>query len=161
MLQVPWKKLSPERIFKFYKDGQKELLVKNNNDPNFAMKSLMFRSEILKHDFTKRQMSILFFIYTFSYAFLKEEANIPKLQDFSLVGIAPSKAKPELQKLEKMKVINWDREKNLFKLTDFREWDAPYVAAYNDARAKELYLLNLEDAGVDVKSMMDQLNSEL
>ncbi|MED3562358.1 replication protein [Bacillus xiapuensis] len=159
---MPWKRVSPQRILKFYKDGLMELNSKEQANPDMAVKSLMMRSEILKHDFTKRQMSILLFIYTFSYAFAKEEANIPKLSDFSLVGIAPSKIKPELQKLENMGVIIWDRESNVFKLNDFRDWhDAPYVSTYNDTRAKELYLLNLEEAGVDVKSMMDQLYSEI
>jgi hypothetical protein len=158
---MPWKKMSYERTIQVFKDALDEIIFKNDVDPNAFVEALMIRAEILKHDFTKRQMSILMGIYTFSYAMCKDTAYIPKLQDFQLVGVGVTKIKDELRKLEDMNVLEIDRENFLFKLKDFHEWEVPYISTFSDTRAKELYLLNLEHAGVDVTAMMDKLNKEV
>lgn len=158
---MPWKKLSYERTIQVYKDALDEIVVKNSVHSNAFVEALVVRAEILKHDFTKRQMSILMGIYTFSYGLCKTSAYIPKLQDFQLVGVGITKIKDELRKLENMNVLEWDRENNLFTLKDFHVWEAPFISTYSETRAKEIYLLNLEHAGVDVVTMMDNLKKEV
>jgi hypothetical protein len=146
---MPWAKQTHERIMTVYKEIIEKVAVKDRN-MELAVNELLVRAEILKRDFTKRQLVIMSYIITFSYFYGKESALIPKLKDFSLAGISPTKVKDELVKLEEMQVITWVRGKgyNEFSINDPREWKAEYHSSYDDARSKELFFLNLKHAGV-------------
>ena len=143
-----WAKLSHDRMQSVYLQIFDEIIVKNHN-PELATREVFIRAEILKRNFSKRQLTILAFIGTFSYMYGKESAIIPKLKDFEIAGISITKIADELKKLEGMNVITWYRGKdtNEFSINDPREWQADYHSIYNDIRSRELFLLNLKDAG--------------
>ena len=147
---MPWAKHTHERILTVYKEIVEEYALKNRN-MDLAINEMLIRAELLKRDFTKRQLVILSYIITFSYFYGKESALIPKLKDFSLAGISPTKIKDELTKLEEMHVIKWDKGKdyNEYRINDPREWTAAYHSNYDDRRSKELFFLNLKHAGAD------------
>jgi hypothetical protein len=153
---MPWTKLNEEQTFNAYKEIFLETQKCADKDDNLTVKSFMIRAELLKHDFTKRQMIIVMFIFTFSYLYGKEWALIPKLQDFEICGISKTKVKFELKKLIDMQVIEWKQEENLFGIKDPQLWLAEYNSGYNDMRSKELFLLNLRHAEVDVTGIIEK-----
>lgn len=145
------------------KDNQKSVLYSDlvdalidhvSSDKNFLMRDLYIRSEILKFDFTKRQRAILTFIFGTSYNFGKMTAIFPMLRDFELCGVQAGKAANELQKLVDMDVISWDKETNEFGVKDPRGWNAPKNYGYNQERIREVFIINMRHAGVDVDSVI-------
>jgi hypothetical protein len=147
----------------YFKDGSHSktylnlldaLLSHTSSNTNLAMRDLYIRSELLKYDFTKRQRSILTFIFGLSYDFGKNTAVIPKMKDWEICGIQPAKAQSELKKLVNMDVITWNKETNEFGIADPRGWKAPINEGYNQSRARELFVLNLKHAGIDVDSII-------
>jgi hypothetical protein len=155
---MPFARLSYERTVKVYKEVLEETLINHHQDIDLTVKELLIRGEILKHDFTKRQMVILMFIITFSYNYGKEYAYIPKVQDFEIAGISKKHINDELKKLLSMKVIDWNKEEKLFKINEPRFWEnCPYNSGYNDERSRELFMLNLQHAGIDVMPIIQKL----
>lgn len=157
---MPWARMTHERKMKVYKDILGDMIV-GKRDLDLTIHELLVRAEILKHDFTKRQMTILMFIFTFSFAYGKDSAYIPKLQDFEIAGVSKTKIKAELNQLVKMNVIEWNQEEMVFKIKDTSTWEVPYNAGYNDVRSNELFILNLEHSGYDVSGLMKKLKEEL
>lgn len=141
-----------------YKELLKELILEGRTNYDLVVKEMLIRAEIMKRDFTKRQLNILTIIYTYSFAYGKEEALIPKIMDFSLSGVGINKVKYELQALEEMDVIDWNRDKNLYRIKETIYWKVPYSSLYNDERTKELFFLNLKHAGVNVEPILEKLN---
>jgi hypothetical protein len=154
---LPWAKNTYERTVKVYKDFLYDVLINHHQDIEMTAKELLIRGEILKHDFTKRQMVIIMFIMTFSYNYGKETAYIPKLKDFAIAGISERKIKNEIDKLLKMNVIEWNKDECLFSFKEPRFWNAPYNVGYNDNRSQELFLMNLDHAGIDVSLIIEKL----
>jgi hypothetical protein len=157
---MEWTNVSRERIKTFYT----ELFDKNRNKDELLVKDILIRAEILKRNFTKRQLTILSLIVTFSFLYGKETALIPKLKDFELTGLSATKIKDELTKLVEMNIITWERGKdtNEFSINDPCEWKAAYHSTYNDIRASELFFLNLKHAGVtlDIDSIKEKAITE-
>jgi hypothetical protein len=156
---MPWAKMTYNRIQTIYAELFDKVFVKSRNSELIA-KDALIRAEILKRDFTKRQLTILTFIETFSFPYGKESAIIPKLKDFEVAGISATKVKDELTKLIDLNVITWERGKdtNEFWINDPREWKANYHSTYNDIRSRELFFLNLRHAGVtfDLDALMQK-----
>src|SRR5205085_8025734 len=111
---MPWAKLTYDRTVSVYKDLLEETLINHQKDIDLIIRELLVRGEILKHDFTKRQLTILMFIITFSFNYGKETAYIPKLQDFEVAGISKKHIKNELNKLMEMKWSLGIRKKKHF-----------------------------------------------
>jgi hypothetical protein len=148
--KMPLKKMTYERTIQL---GSK-FIVENGseystNRMGSYYREMIIRNEMMKHDFTKRQLNILIFIANHSFAFLKGEALIPKLQDFELAGIGKTKIKEELTRLEDMHVIKWNREMRTFAISDVDVWKVPYNDGYNEDRAREIFILNVKHAGLD------------
>jgi hypothetical protein len=136
------------------------IVKKFDKSPEFVGKELLIRSEILKRDFTKRQVNIVFMIFTFSFAYGKENALIPKLADFELCGVSKTLIKKELEKLEEIKVLTWDRDTNEFEINSPLIWEAPYHYGYSDIRSQELFLLNLKHANIDIDEIVNAIKEE-
>lgn len=155
---MPWAKFTYERTVEAYKDVLEETLLNHQKDIDLIVKELLFRAQVLKHDFTKRQLNILSMIVTFSYNYGKDYAFIPKLKDFSIAGISEKHIRNELDKLIGMNVISENKEENLYRIIEPRFWkEIPYNSGYNDDRSRELFLLNLEHAGIDVTPIVRKL----
>ena len=151
---MPWAKNTYQRTVTAYKDLLEDTIINHQKDIDLLVKELLIRGDILKHDFTKRQLIILSFILTFSYNYGKEWAYIPKLSDFSIAGISFKKIREELNKLLRMSVIEVNEKENLFRIQEPRFWSCPYNKEYDDNRSRELFLLNLEHAGIDVSPII-------
>lgn len=134
--------------------------IAKQDNPSLLMKEILIRAEILKRDFTKRQMNILGAIFLFSYAYGKEWALIPKMKDFELAGISSIKIRSEIDQLIEMGVVKWNQEENLFRITDPSEWTTKYHNGYRGNRAKELVVLNLQHSGIDVERIIKLNNCE-
>lgn len=155
---MPWGNLTYDETVKIYSDLMSEVYGKNGKiDLDLIIKELLIRAEMFKYDFTKRQMTIIMFIITFSFNIGKEVAYIPRLNDFYIAGISPTKIKQELISLTKMNVIDWNQKEGVFRIRDSREWLVPLNIGYNDARAIDLYFKNLDHAGVDVVKLIEKL----
>lgn len=153
---MSWVELSYDEKIEIYKEIFKEQIESPRN-PDLAIFDMMVNASILQHDFTKRQLVIIKFIMTLSFGFQKREALIPKLQDFELAGISKKKIKDELKKLIDMNVVNWNKDENLFSITDPRKWDTvPYNVGYNIPRSRELFYLNIVHAGIDIKPLLQK-----
>ena len=147
---MPWTKLGYERLTAFYKETILKIGEKKRNNLHIPQQEMLYRAEVLRRDFTKRQLKIISMIQTLSYYIGKERAVIPKMQDWEIAGISRLKARSELAKLVEMNVIDWNEENNTFAIKDPREWkdDVKYHSGYNNQRAQELFILNLKDSGV-------------
>lgn len=139
-----------------------EVYGKNSNvNLDLIIRELVIRAEMFKYDFTKRQMVIIMFIITFSFNIGKEAAYIPRLNDFYIAGISPTKVKSELEKLVNMSVIDWNQKENIFRIRDSREWNVSLNVGYSNARAIDLFFKNMDHAGVDVVKMIEKLKNEI
>lgn len=79
--------------------------------------------EILKRDFSKRQLKILLFIMRYSYGFSQKSCVFEHLSDFQQAGLDRTDIKKELNILALARVILWDKENNIFQLNkNFEEW---------------------------------------
>lgn len=150
---MPWKDLTYEQKVGIYKEIFNEQIVSPRN-ADLVILEMMIQSEMLRHDFTKRQMIIITFISTLSFSFGKRDAYIPKVIDFELSGISSKHVHSELNKLVSMGVINWNKEEKLFYVEDPRNWDVPFNSGYNYDRSRQLFYLNIERAGVDIQPFL-------
>jgi hypothetical protein len=147
---MPYARYAQERL-PYYMKAIKQIGGMKVNNPQTVEKELLIRCEIIRRDLTKRQMNILILIFTFSRYLGKERAVIPKMRDFEICGVSKIKIRSELTKLVELDVLDWNEEENSFCIRDPKEWKVKYNTSYNDDRAWELFILNLRDAGVDVK----------
>ncbi|AZO95248.1 replication protein [Halocella sp. SP3-1] len=77
---------------------------------------------IMKSQFSKRQLNILFLIWRCSYGFSKKVAKLKK-SDFQYVGVYPGDITKELLYLQEAKVIYWDEENDLIAFNkDYDRW---------------------------------------
>jgi hypothetical protein len=158
---MPWAHLTFERMKSVYAELIK--LVHEGKHTNIEISAMetLIRAEYAKRDFTKRQLKIVAMIFGLSYSFGKEWAIIPKMRDFELAGISKIKIRKELDQLIEMGVVEWKPEEHLFKITDPRKWTgAPYHSGYNDARSKELFLINLKHADIDIALAFEEIEGE-
>jgi hypothetical protein len=153
---MPWREKTYERAEKVYKYLLKDMIMNIDTDYDRKINELLIRAEVLKRDFTKRQLKILTIILTFSFAYGKSTAML-QLSDFALTGIPPKKINEEIRKLIEMKVITWDDVFNEFSVNDPREWEVPYHNYYDDKRSIELFMLNLKHAGVDTEAILEKI----
>jgi hypothetical protein len=157
---MPWKKIPQNRNMEVYKETLGEL-IKDSKDIDTTIMGMLIRTELLKHDFTKRQINVISLIFTFSFAYGKESAYIPKLQDFGIAGVGFKKVREELDKLLKMNVITWNKEENLFSINNPLLWrNVPRNKAYDEDRLRQLFMLNLEHYGIDITPIVEKINAK-
>jgi hypothetical protein len=143
---MPWAKLCYDEVTGMYAEILPKIGELKFKKPYIPQLELMVRAEVLRRDFTKRQLKIISMILSFSYYVGKEKAIIPKMQDWELCGINKIKARSELTQLANMNVIEWNEEENSFAFKDIREWEVKYHSGYNHNRMLELFDLNWKDA---------------
>lgn len=100
--------------------------------------------EIIRRDFSKRQLAILHLILRLSYGCKRKEANIPRLKDFEICGVGRTHISKELNYLEQCRVITWDKDSMLFKPNkDYEKWQVNPVKGWDEEEYKSLIHLNL------------------
>jgi hypothetical protein len=120
-----------------------------NRSPEILELELLVRAEILKRDFTKRQVNIILMIFTFSYPYGKSSAIIPQQKDWELCGVSKTLIKKEIQKLVDLDVITYNKDEEEYSINSPLIWSAPYHHGYSDERSKELFLINIKHAGIN------------
>jgi hypothetical protein len=161
-MSMPYAREDERRTTRLFQSIIEEYL--KNRQAEIVIKDLLVKSEILKRDFTKRQLNILSYIQSLSFGFGKEEALIPQTQDFELCGVSKTKARQEIDKLIEMGVINFNEVENLYSINPPSKWDASYHKGYVETRSQELFILNAIDANWDIvkiKEKLETLESEL
>lgn len=94
----------------------------NPQPDQFTRLSNELLEAVMRTDFTKRQLNILFLIWRCSYGFGKKVAILKK-SDFQVVGIYPSDITKELNYLAEAKVIFWDEANDLIAFNkDYDQW---------------------------------------
>lgn len=94
----------------------------NPQPDQFTRLSNELLEAVMRSDFTKRQLNILFLIWRCSYGFGKKVAILKK-SDFQVVGIYPSDITKELNYLAEAKVIFWDKVNDLIAFNkDYDQW---------------------------------------
>ncbi len=148
---MPWAKKTNDEL-DFYMDVLRKIGAKKINNPKRTKRELLIRGEVLRRNFTKRQMNIISFIFSFSLYLGKEKAIIPKMRDFEIAGVGKDKIRNEIDQLVELNVLDWNQEEKTFAVKDPWEWKVKYHAGYNHERGIELFLLNLNDAGIELYS---------
>jgi hypothetical protein len=149
---MPYAKYFYKRLENFYSKALPLIGKKKFENRHIPNQEMFIRMEIIRRDFTKRQMNIIGMILSLSYYIGKEKAIIPKMRDWEIAGISKIKARSELTQLVELDVIEWDEEENVFALKDPRLWKVKYHSGYNDERATEIFQLNLKDAGISIET---------
>lgn len=153
---MPWSK-SYERTIEAYRDLLGDIIPNRRKSIELIAREQLIRGSLLKYDFTKRQLTILMFLMTYSFNLCKEWAYIPMLKDFSVGGISFKKIRNELNQMIKMGVIEWNKEETLFRIREPQFWKCPINEGYDDNRSRQLFLLNLQHSGVDVTPITQKL----
>ncbi|HHY74064.1 MAG TPA: DnaD domain protein [Bacillus bacterium] len=79
--------------------------------------------EIIRRDFSKRQLAILHFVIRLSYGCQKKDCVIEKFNMFEIAGINKVDIKKELKFLRECFVINWDETTMIFSINkDYEKW---------------------------------------
>ena len=73
--------------------------------------------------FSKRQIVIILFIWRLSYGFNSKETKPLKFSDFTVCGVGKGHIKKELEELERINGLIWNRELKIFSINkDFDTW---------------------------------------
>lgn len=114
------------------------------SEPNYE--EFIFKiwvEHVICRDFTKRQIKILGLIYLFSIHNKKLECYIPTLNSFEVSGVSRHKIKAELQKLVDLKVVEWNQETMIFKITtEVENWKVDFADHYSPGKIEQIIALN-------------------
>lgn len=101
--------------------------------------------EILKRDFTKRQLSIILFIIRFSYGCQRKQTLKLKFSDFQQCGIYSQNIKKELRNLKQNRIIFHDEETNIFSVNkNYEQWFMKYCPEYEEIKFNKIIKTQLE-----------------
>ncbi|MEC1714719.1 replication protein [Schinkia azotoformans] len=102
-------------------------------------------NEIIRRDFSKRQLAILHFIIRLSYGCHQKDCLIEKFNAFEIAGLNKSDIKKELQFLRDCRVINWDEKKMVFSINkDYELWQINPTKGYDKEKMDQLIHENLK-----------------
>ncbi|TYS68682.1 hypothetical protein FZC76_06975 [Sutcliffiella horikoshii] len=105
--------------------------------------------EIIRRDFSKRQIAILHLIIRLSYGCNKKDCVIDKLSDFEVAGIHRSDIKKELHYLKEANVIDWNQEGKKFSFKkNYELWHINPNKGWNKNRVDQLVHFNLKNKKV-------------
>lgn len=116
---------------------------------------LTIYDEVLRRDFSKRQVSIIQLIMRLSIRNEQPYARIPKLKCFQLCGLSPTKIQHELQQLVELNVLEWDRNE-VYKISkNFSEWKVKVVKSWDEKSFQELLEMNSVTGSRCVQNKLD------
>lgn len=101
--------------------------------------------EIIRRDFSKRQLAILHFIIRLSYGCQKKDCLIDKFNAFEIVGLNKSDIKKELTFLRECRVINWEESTMIFSMNkDYEKWQINPSKGFDREKLDQLIHENLK-----------------
>ncbi|ENH96256.1 putative prophage replication protein O [Gracilibacillus halophilus YIM-C55.5] len=89
-------------------------------------------NELLRRDFSKRQLNLILFIWRLSYGTGQKDCKIDSLRTFEVTGIYKQDIRKELEFLKSCAVLDWDeasmvftinKHYHLWQLTPNKKWD--------------------------------------
>lgn len=102
-------------------------------------------NEIIRRDFSKRQLAVLHFIIRLSYGCHKKDCLIEKFNYFELAGINKVDVKKELKFLRECGVIIWDEKTMIFSINkDYEMWQISPSKGYDKEKFDHLIHNNLK-----------------
>lgn len=101
--------------------------------------------EIIRRDFSKRQLAILHFIIRLSYGCHKKDCLIEKFNLFETAGINKVDIKKELKFLRECRVIFWEEETMIFSINkDYDEWQINPCKGFDREKLDNLIHRNIK-----------------
>lgn len=152
---MPWSHVSTDRMRKIYQTIAEDFL--DVKDPDMVACEMFIRAEVLKRDFTKRQMNIINLICDLSYVYGKKSALITNMQDFEQCGVSKTKIRDELDKLIECSIVDWNKETNEFTLKDPTLWEVPYHSGFSGNRVRKMLIDTLEHSGYSTEDIIKRL----
>jgi phage replication O-like protein O len=117
--------------------------------------------EIIRRDFSKRQLAILHLIIRLSYGCHRKDCVIDKLNNFEITGIYKNDIKKELTKLKKAHVIDWNAGNEIFSINkNHEEWEVNSSKGWEKSKLDYLIHLNLKRKKVS-KTLTDIVSKTL
>jgi phage replication O-like protein O len=102
-------------------------------------------NEIIRRDFSKRQLSILHLLIRLSYGCQQKDCIIEKLNAFEIAGVYKSDISKELSYLSNAKVINWDKKERLFSVNkNYENWQINPTKGWDDDKFNLLIHANIK-----------------
>ncbi|MGJ9460315.1 replication protein [Oceanobacillus sp. CF4.6] len=101
-------------------------------------------NEILRRDFSKRQLNLILFIWRLSYGTGQKDCLIDKFNQFEIVGIYKNDIKKELVFLRECSVLNWDEKTMVFSINkNYQIWQITPSKNWDIEKFDSLIHLNL------------------
>ncbi|WP_078379132.1 replication protein [Sutcliffiella halmapala] len=101
-------------------------------------------NEIIRRDFSKRQLAVLHFIIRLSYGCHRKDCFIEKYNFFETAGINKVDIKKELKFLRECGVINWDEKDMIFSINkDYDKWQITPSKGFDKDRFDQIIHQNL------------------
>ncbi|MEN2465937.1 replication protein [Ornithinibacillus sp. JPR2-1] len=101
-------------------------------------------NEILRRNFSKRQLNLILFIWRLSYGTGQKDCKIDKFNLLELAGMYKQDVKKELKFLRDCAVLNWDETTMIFSINkDYHLWQITPNKNWDDDKFSELIHQNL------------------
>ncbi|MFE8697943.1 replication protein [Cytobacillus sp. FJAT-53684] len=102
-------------------------------------------NEVIRRDFSKRQLAVLHFIIRLSYGCHRKDCHIDKFNAFEIAGINKVDVKKELKFLRSCEVIDWDEITMIFSINkDYEKWQITPSKGFDKERFDQLIHQNLK-----------------
>ncbi|KYD03471.1 hypothetical protein B4102_3389 [Heyndrickxia sporothermodurans] len=102
-------------------------------------------NEIIRRDFSKRQLAIIHFIIRLSYGCHQKDCVIDKFVLFEIAGVNKVDVKKELKFLKECGVINWEEKNMIFSINkDYEKWQITPSKGYDKEKLDQLIHQNLK-----------------
>lgn len=102
-------------------------------------------NEIIRRDFSKRQLAVLHFLIRLSYGCHRKDCFIERFNYFELAGINKVDIKKELKFLRECGVINWDETTMLFSINkDYEKWQITPIKGFEKGKFDQIIHENLK-----------------
>lgn len=114
-------------------------------------------NEIIRRDFSKRQLAIMHFIIRLSYGCHRKDCIIEKFNLFELAGLNKSDIKKELKFLRECRVLNWDEEAMIFSINkDYEKWQINPSKGYDKEKINQLVHVNIKKKVSEIPTSTDE-----
>lgn len=101
--------------------------------------------EIIRRDFSKRQLAILHFVIRLSYGCRKKDCLIDKYNLFEIAGVNKVDIKKELKFLRECGVICWEESTMIFSINkDYEKWQITPSKGFEKERFDQLIHENIK-----------------
>ncbi|MFC4402898.1 replication protein [Gracilibacillus xinjiangensis] len=102
-------------------------------------------NEVLRRNFSKRQLNIIYFIWRLSYGTGQKACTIPTLKKFELAGIHKQDIRKELRFLTECAVLDWNEVTMVFAINkDYHQWQITPHTNWDADQFNDLIAVNIK-----------------